>query len=309
MGIIELIRWGILIVSIALAWIFGRAFVLPHVMTFPELMPVGFWKPLYNTVFHFVLGLMHWIICALIIFYIIYCAIRKFAPKYILFFRFRDRLLDLPPLRELRESGIVALFDAIVDTWRSGAPLLTKLQMIVTALARFVITVVKNFIYMFRRLFNFGGIQIPTINTCFFKEDKPAPPPPPPPKQTTYDGGLSIDRKDMPPPHPDNDIRIYPIETRDEALAAKEDRDPIMTDTDMEPSALNISEDLTPSENIYIDKQYRQCIQESYIQVTPEMDKWEKLKVKVKNTNAQIGCGAKRNLDAARIISIKFAQN
>lgn len=302
MGVRELIIQGILLICLVLAWIIGSQFVLPHLQVFPKLDPIPFWQTIYNYAFQYAFLAANWVACALVIFYAIYWAVRKFVPKKILFFKVRDRILDLTPLRELRETGIVGLFDRLLGVFSSGMNPLKKVIEVIRILASFVVLVVKNFIRLMQRIFRRKPIEIAPWAPSFDTDSggtggggggTVA-------KKETYNGGLAMEKGDVGSSSNDT-IVISKVSTREEAKGTDAG-----LDNDGEPIQ-NTEERITPQEDLYIDRQYRQCLLENYKPITKDMTKWERFKAETENSQSKVACNARRNLYVANIISAKLS--
>lgn len=126
MGLYQLIASAILFVVLYLLWAIGRWLVLPYplLQVFPNIPP----RPLWNLVYAVASGAataLFWIVLtALLILYVVYVMIRKYAPRI---FGIRSTLMRLTPFGELRASGIFPLFDNIFGVIFSSAPLRRRL--------------------------------------------------------------------------------------------------------------------------------------------------------------------------------------
>ena len=111
---LKILHLMVAFICIFLLWMLARWLVLPHLQIFPKLPPYPLWEGAYGAVLIAATAVFWIVVCLILFLYVVYKVIEAFVPN--LDFppiRIKDMILGLTPFREMRESGLVALFDNI----------------------------------------------------------------------------------------------------------------------------------------------------------------------------------------------------
>lgn len=133
----EILRIMIYIVIIAIVIFVGQAITFNHLEVFMKgLPPTQVTHTIMRVFFSIIKSVFHYILIFLVIMYIIYLLVKKFVPNIPI--PFRNIILSITPLYELRKAGVFGLFDAILGIFGSSASPLNKLVALVRAFGRFL---------------------------------------------------------------------------------------------------------------------------------------------------------------------------
>ena len=101
-------------IAIFLFWQVARWLVLPHLQIFPRIPPNPLWEGAYSALVAAATAVFWIAVCIILFLYVVYKIIEWYVPN-IPFppIPIKDILLGMTPMREMRESGLVALFDRI----------------------------------------------------------------------------------------------------------------------------------------------------------------------------------------------------
>jgi len=111
---LKILHLMVAFICIFLLWQLARWLVLPHLQIFPKLPPYPLWEGAYSALLAAATAVFWIVVCLILFLYVVYKVIEAFVPN--LDFppiRIKDMILGLTPFREMRESGLVALFDNI----------------------------------------------------------------------------------------------------------------------------------------------------------------------------------------------------
>jgi hypothetical protein len=221
----------------------------------------------------------------LLIMYVIYCIIRKFVPKKILFFKVRQPLLDLTPLYELRVTGIFPLMDRLVNVVFSKLPFSKRIYGVFWGVGNFIrgsIGYVQSMVVAKGNRFvkqSTGGANVSSM----------------------FDSGQTYDEDVTTKPNPKaipsrknakaNRVEPYPEDDNEDVTSPPPN--PRLDSKQGQPEPID-KPDRTKSENIYIEKEYNQCIERQYLQITPNMSYKDRLITKAKNNRTAINCGVQK---------------
>lgn len=260
MDFFAIIRFMILIIIITVAWFVGRMTVLPAIKIFPSMPPEPIIRGVYTVVLEATKAIFHYILIFLLIMYIIYCIIRKFVPRYILFIPLRQPLLDLTPLYELRVSGIFPLMDRLAGILLNSMPFSHRIYGAFMAVGKFLQSSVG---YIFRELSPFQQ----KINQSV--------------------SGASSSSSSRPPP--------ARAQSRQDALKNK--RDPNAEEANLENEGGSepiYKANYTERQNQYVEKEYRQCVESQYTEVKPGMSTIDRLLANINNNRVAITCNVEK---------------
>lgn len=265
MDMFSAIRFMILIIVITIAWFIGRMLVLPAVdKIFPNLPPVPVIKGIYTVVLEGTKAIFHYILIFLLIMYVIYCIIRKFVPEMIIFIPLRQPLLDLTPLYELRVSGIFPLMDRLTDVVLSSMPFSQRLYGVFTGVGEFLM---KSIGFISDEL---SPLKQAIVGTA---------------QQSAGNTG-SLVRVEKP---------SSTVEKRSNALKKKRapnSEDPMLNNEGgAEPG---YKANYSKEGNIFVEKEFQQCIEQQYAEITPDMGMFQKLKANINNNKVAITCNVEK---------------
>lgn len=114
MNFLYILHLMIAFIAIFLFWQVARWIVLPHLQIWPHIPPHPIWEGLYSAMIAAATAVLWICVCLILFLYVLYKIIEWYVPN-ISFppIPIKDIILGMTPFREMRESGLVALFDRI----------------------------------------------------------------------------------------------------------------------------------------------------------------------------------------------------
>lgn len=130
MGFLYVLRLMVAFIAIFLFWQVARWLVLPHLQIFPRIPPNPIWEGIYSVFVAAATSVLWICICLILFLYAVYKIIEWYVPNLVFPpIPIKDMILGMTPLREMRESGLVRLFDRIIfDIILSFNPLKQRLR-------------------------------------------------------------------------------------------------------------------------------------------------------------------------------------
>jgi len=140
MGFLYVLRLMVAFLAIFIFWQVARWLVLPHLQIFPRIPPNPIWEGIYSVILAAATSVFWICVCLILFLYALYKIIEWYVPNLVFPpIPIKDMILGMTPFREMRESGLVRLFDRVIfDILLSFNPLKQRLIDMVDAFGEYL---------------------------------------------------------------------------------------------------------------------------------------------------------------------------
>ena len=255
-------------IAIFLFWQVARWLVLPHLQIFPRIPPNPLWEGAYSALVAAATAVFWIAVCIILFLYVVYKIIEWYVPN-IPFppIPIKDILLGMTPMREMRESGLVALFDRIFfNLIPVVKPIKEKLKDIVDTFGEYL----RNSFGFTKQILT--EIGKPVVDKVYSKVDQ------------AYSGATNMV------------VNTTTSIASNTVSGAKSIGSNLISDT-LPPEneeRSQTSPKISSQEEKFIEKEYQQCLIERQQPIVDDMSGLQKASAITKNSLASTICKAKK---------------
>lgn len=268
MGFLYVLRLMVAFIAIFIFWQVARWLVLPHLQIWPHIPPHPLWEGFYSILIAASTAILWICVCLILFLYVLYKIVEWYVPN-IPFppIPIKDIILAMTPFREMRESGLVALFDRIFfDLIPIPKPIKEKLKDIVRTFGDYLR---NSFVFTKQILTELGK---PVVDKVYSKLDQ---------AYTGVTTGVTSTVSNV----------VKSTTSGAKSIATNLVSDPLPSSEEEHSQSIP---NVTSEEERFMEKEYQQCLIERQQPITEDLGNLQKAFIIAKNSSASSICKAKK---------------